>query len=359
MKNLTIAILLAATFLTGCKKSPDPVVEIESEDTTTIFPDALTGWEIVKSDLDINTVAKDFFFISEQVGFVVGNTGDMFKTIDSGSSWQKQDPATSLDLYSVFYINENIGYLGARSASCDSEDCGKGALFLKTTDGGKSWSKTFLKEYVGIHSITFSNELNGLAIGVSDGEIPHLIRTQDGGETWIELDLAINASVIDLRINLIDRVIYVKGQRQLIFKSTDFGNSWTPLNIPDIFSLYGLQFLDKNTGFASALSGLYKTTDGGASWQKTDFQPIKNFTTFHFLDANEGFAIESVEEYSSAPPTITATFKGTIILHTLDGGKTWTKSPLYKSLKPGSFTFPSDNRGFSLNGLHQYRFKRK
>lgn len=355
MKNF-IYVLLLTILLINCKKSPDPVVEIEP-DTTTIFSNALPGWDIVRSDLDVNAAARDFYFISDQVGFFIGNAGEMYKTSDAGRSWQKQDTATSLNLYSVFYLNENLGFVGARSANCNSEDCNKGALLLKTVDGGKSWTKLFFKEYTGIHSITFADELHGLAIGFSDSETPHLIKTLDGGKNWTKLNVPIRATLLDSRIALIDQVIYIKGERQHLLKSTDFGDSWTSLNIPHVSTVSGLQFIDNDTGFVSDYYSIYKTVDGGINWQKTTFQNDKYLTTFRFLNGNEGIVIESVQEYEGIG--IAPTFKGTILYHTLNAGQTWAKSSLYKSLWMSSAVFPSSNIGYSVYGLRTYRFKRK
>ena len=57
------------------------------------------------------------YFVNENIGFVVGYNGDIYKTIDSGSTWRKQNSGTILHLHSVYIIDENVGFVSSNAAS--------------------------------------------------------------------------------------------------------------------------------------------------------------------------------------------------------------------------------------------------
>ena len=96
---------------------------------------------------------------------MVGYNGDIFKTSDSGVTWQKLNSGTILHLHSVFFLNEYVGFASSQAmGDCLDADCDKGSVLLKTTDGGETWAKTFFPDYSRILSLKFFNTLNGVAL---------------------------------------------------------------------------------------------------------------------------------------------------------------------------------------------------
>jgi len=113
-------------------------------------------------------------FINENIGWVVGQSGLIAKTTDSGLSWNIQENGTGLGLQSVFALDENkVWALGS-------------GVILKTEDGGETWQ---LKNYdVGSKSagrtILFIDSMKGWIVG---GDIKGwILHTEDGGDTWTE-----------------------------------------------------------------------------------------------------------------------------------------------------------------------------
>ncbi|MGB9664211.1 MAG: YCF48-related protein, partial [Ignavibacteria bacterium] len=77
-------------------------------------------------------------------------------------------------------------------------------------------------------------------------------------------------------------------------KSTDFGNSWTPITSSDIASsVYSINFIDANNGWiGTASSGILFTNDGGLSWIQQ--LPLSNtIYDIKFKDSQTGFACDS------------------------------------------------------------------
>ena len=58
-------------------------------------------WIIKSTGCNLNSV----FFYDEMAGWVVGDSGTIFATIDAGANWQCVTSGTSQSLKSVYFIN--------------------------------------------------------------------------------------------------------------------------------------------------------------------------------------------------------------------------------------------------------------
>src|SRR6188768_1418886 len=127
-------VLVAIFLLSGCYHEND--IEVTESDYD------LDGWKVSKRSLGNYINERDLFFVNDQIGFIVGYNGNIYKTTNAGKSWEKKNSGTSLHLFSVFFLNENVGFAaGEVMRNCLSDDCNKGSVFLKTTDGGETWTK--------------------------------------------------------------------------------------------------------------------------------------------------------------------------------------------------------------------------
>lgn len=344
--------LITTIFIIGCESNPNKLVTKSNV--------VLDGWEISKTIYDFEINPRDMFFINSETGFVVGFNGKIFKTTDSGESWQEQISGTTLHLYSVYFLNENIGFVAGKAMSgCLDEDCDKGSVLLKTTNGGKIWSKLFFEDYTRINCMKFFDESKGLAI-IHTPDVPnsrdyYLARTNDSGENWKLIDLDIKLTYD--KYFFVDDVVFNAGENQKIFKSDDFGNNWETIDTPidawnDVRNIY---FYDENIGFVDGVTNIYKTTDGGLNWETTNF-PFSSFGVFHFYSANEGINIGTVSVYEGGE---FPTFKGSICYQTLNGGDNWEKSDLIDSLNLGLTYFPQKDLGYGINGSEFYTIMKK
>jgi photosystem II stability/assembly factor-like uncharacterized protein len=342
MKKLALAALMTAFLVCACKEVPD-----NPENDLTI---GLEGWEISKSTYDFDINPRDIYFVNENIGFVVGYNGNIFKTTDAGTTWRKQNSGTILHLHSVYFIDENVGFVSGNAMSeCLDADCGKGSVLLKTINGGDTWTKTFFPDYIRILSLKFFNPLNGIAI-IHKPDLPnsrdeYVATTSDGGSNWNLLDLQIKPYSGSLYF--VDNIAFVSGENNQIFKSTDRGQTWQTISTPieSNYDIRNVYFYNENIGYIDGISHIYKTIDGGLNWEETNF-PFTYFGTFHFSSENEGFNIQVITVYDGGD---FPTFKGSISYETLDGGITWTKSELMKSLYLGMTFFPRKDLGYGFN----------
>lgn len=204
-----------------------------------------------------------FYFVDENTGYSIGGgtlsiSGDVFKTTNGGITWNKLEITVDEGLSSIYFINEDIGFI---SGGYNRKKV------MKTLDGGNTWNKVLDTEF---GNIQFLNTQVGYGnrIGYFGGR---LYKTIDGGNTWdyiLEVDQDINS------FHFIDENIgYIIGDNALIQKTDDGGATWKELSIP--YEYYELvKFYTEDIGFIVDEEGkIYKTEDGGENWK---------FLTIHY-----------------------------------------------------------------------------
>ena len=84
---------------------------------------------------------------------------------------------------------------------------------------------------------------------------------------------------------------YIGGSK--LFKTVNSGNSWSQMqDIPQSPYIYGVEFLNEQTGFVSGSGFLYKTTNGGTTWGVNSSLPTTNtINSIKFFDNNTGILI--------------------------------------------------------------------
>jgi photosystem II stability/assembly factor-like uncharacterized protein len=102
----------------------------------------------------------DIKFVNENVGYILGYSGLMFKTTNGGNSWQeiKIQKGRIFNrgfLNALYFADENLGFI-----------CGNDGTILKTTDGGNSWQQAEYPHNTNFFNIVYLKNLNkGFACG--------------------------------------------------------------------------------------------------------------------------------------------------------------------------------------------------
>ncbi len=138
------------------------------------------------------------------------------------------------------------------------------------------------------------------------------------------------------------RRAWTVGDRGVVWRTADAGESWllcaTPVNGP----LYSVCFLTDRVGWVAGgrisphlrtASGiLLTTTDGGATWQDLSTPRLPLLRYVQFFDLQQGIAVgDSTSEFPTG------------VLRTNDGGKTWepVRGPAAEGWRCGSFLDPN------------------
>ncbi len=189
------------------------------------------------------------------------------------------------------------------------------AKIVYISDSGRNWDTQYhdSTKTIFFNYIEMFDELCGIAMGDGNNDVPLILRTEDGGQTWTEqLSAAIGGASADIwrRIDFLDLNIgYFRNccnSPQLLYKTVDGGVNWTATNY--VGGVQVFKFYDENIGFVIAGENqINRTLDGGLTWN--------TFSTTH---TGWGFDIEFSE---SNPANIWLLANG--VFFSSDTGKTW------------------------------------
>jgi photosystem II stability/assembly factor-like uncharacterized protein len=167
--------------------------------------DAGASWE-TKQSLSGGSEIK----FNRQVGFIVGSNGIVYQSLDSGNSWQRLNVNSTENFHSVQIVHQDTVLITGDKS------------FVKTKDGGQTW---YVTERVShspsdFFTITFINEQVGFASRAHDD----ILRTIDGGETWVKIQSTSDAIYDFFFLN--EKVGYMAGDHGVLFKTTNGGLNW-------------------------------------------------------------------------------------------------------------------------------------
>lgn len=224
----------------------------------------------------------------------------IFKTTDCGDHWDTLIFSGNDGLRDVYFVDENIGYV------VGGNNGGGTISVYKTLDGGNAWNPLGQSYFanIGLNNVQFLNADTGYVCGTNGA----VYRTEDGGDTWIDVSLS-NAIYLDAMHFLNADVGMVSSATfggHFVYKTEDAGLTWQEinLNLGNNFGLSSIQFFNENdvvglnTEGPSTYFNYVKSTDGGATWNILFGQGQNEnsgaFNTdgdnLHFLNENEGYA---------------------------------------------------------------------
>jgi photosystem II stability/assembly factor-like uncharacterized protein len=319
--------------------------------------------------------------------------GGIWKTTDAGHTWKPifdSQPVASIGALAVSTSDPNVVYVGTGEADMRS-DISYGAGMYKSIDAGKTWNFLGLSDTRQIGRVLIDPKdsdvvlVAALGHGFGPNTERGVYRTTDGGKTWTRtlykdentgaVDLAfdpdntrtIYASLWNVRRPPYNAYAPITGPGGGIYKSTDGGVSWKEISghgLPT--GQLGRIGLDVPAGEhgkrvyalidAGDSSGLYRSDNAGEDWtllstdgrllsrgwyfgevrtdpKNPDLVYVSNVSLYRSLDGGKNFkAIRGApggDDYHSLwidpenpKRMISGVDQGTII--TLNGGHTWS-----------------------------------
>ena len=206
----------------------------------------IAQWQ--KQTVDTKVSLRGLSVVNEKVIWASGTGGTFLKTIDGGKSWTvgKVPDAEKLDFRDVEAFDANTAYLL-------SIGNGESSRIYKTIDGGVTWKLQFknTNEKAFFDALAFWDKNNGIAMSDPvDGKYL-LISTNDGGANWKVLDngkmpnakegeAAFAASGTCLVTSGKTDVYLVSGGNDArVFRSTNRGLDWLVSDTPIISGTAG------------------------------------------------------------------------------------------------------------------------
>ena len=289
---------------------------------------AQTGWFMQNSGT--SEVLRGVYFLNSQTGWVVGHSGKILKTLNSGNSWFHLNSGTSYGLKSIQFIDQNTGWSvgGAQGSNTN--------IIIKTTNGGLSWFTQYYSTSIGIaHDLFFINSNTGwVACSGNNGKV---LKTMNGGQNWIELYTGVNYNITNCYF-LDQNVGWVVGDYGAIFKTTNGGNSWITQYSNTTQGLIGLFIQNSNIGHITGHNGTYlKTTNGGLNWISKVSGSTQRMSAICFVDVNTGWMVGGANPGGN-----------THILQTTNGGDNWFFQTIPTTSWLGDIMFVNSNTGWSV-----------
>ena len=370
------------------------------------FPDSMNGWMvgdkpgdvrgyIVRSndggdnwDEQISATTdplRDVYFKDGMNGWVLGST-TIQKTIDGGETW------TIIPLDSV---SPEPNLIDFDFVDTYAFAVGDGGRFLKSIDEAETWIESEIPSKGAFYlAVDFFNAQTGFAVG-GFGTNHFLTRTEDGGDTWEEIDVPLSKQGRLHDIQYVDAsTIYVTGDFGKVLKSVNGGSSWDSMPRIEVASQtvenLALYFKDVNEGWiasrrpSSSVAFIHHTNDGGQTWTR-QYQfirsPIQFFNDILVDESGIGWACGHQEGADLNGEVIVKGVEDTLssaYFHELLNGsiKTLRNDPnpftqttsiqleLNKALElrllvssPTGQTITSLHEGFLPEGNHTFEFK--
>ncbi len=238
-------------------------------------------------------------------------TGGIFKSTDAGVNWHSVfDDNLNLAIGSLVFspTQPNVAYAGTGDSNLPLMVFSGNGLY-RSQDAGETWQYLGLGEAGIISKIVLHPTDPQILFAASMGnpyvrdEERGVYRSTDGGLHWQRvLFVSDQAGASDLVINPINpQILYASfwdrirnnhesvlyGPHARVYKTTDGGVTWIPLNggLPTgVMGRTGLAISAQNPNKLYALyidslstpGGLYKTTDGGQSWLPLNIDALEN-----------------------------------------------------------------------------------
>ncbi|MGE5432373.1 MAG: WD40/YVTN/BNR-like repeat-containing protein [Syntrophomonadaceae bacterium] len=301
--SLVLLCIFALLMTSGCsgKKASDPV----SNDQPGNSGNQDVFWKALETPASAGCASTD-----ADNNIWIGTSFGMYKSPDSGSTWNKVTtngftstssvslirPALSGKIYAMagsdiytlntsqntwMNISKNINsstvtYIKTQtfnldkagniyacmfvSVKSDPQTIGLDQnIFVKSTDGGQTWTEIKIQQFEGqIIDIAFTS--NGAILLIMDNTV---YRSLDGGKTWNHASSGIPSSnPMLLRVNSMNLVYGGTGNGIMV--SGDTGITWSPAN----YSTYcpSLIINSKDYLFAGAINSVFVSVDNAEKW---------------------------------------------------------------------------------------------
>ncbi|MBI3233383.1 MAG: oxidoreductase, partial [Bacteroidetes bacterium] len=179
---------------------------------------------------------------------------------------------------------------------------GSPAHFLRTNDGGKTWSMTYKndRKEIFFDGMDFWDEKHGIAFSDPVHGKIYMVETVDGGQTWKPIADQFLPSVVDSEAGFAASgssirclkggvvMIGTGGKQAHLFIGTNYGKSWTRKNTPiaqgnNSSGIFSLSFSSNTNGIiiggdymadSLANNNCFTTSNSGVFWKKPKNPPF-------------------------------------------------------------------------------------
>ncbi len=227
--------------------------------------------------------------------------------------WQQQQVPSDFQAEDIFFLDTQYGWTAGEQGSV-----------LRTTDGGQTWIVRKADTDDTIYSLFFHDATNGWAVA-GDG---NLFYTSDGGTSW-SVKKKLDTYLLDIHFADAMRGWIFAGEGK-IYHTSDGGENWTEQATNQWADFYAGYVFDDTKAVAVGYSGFgVYTSNGGSSWPEATTNTGSTLFGLSFIDESNGWA----------------SGKG-LLLKTSDGGKNWSSQKTFPNELVFDVHFTNANEGW-------------
>ncbi len=324
----------------GIATSPSGAIRLTVGDGGVIARYTGANWQVVSgSSEDYLDGTFDASFLDAGTGVVAGsacechNNNTVFlRTSDGGQTWLKS--------YQSDHTSRNIEHASPSVLySVGTKYFAASASLVKSTNGGASWSEIWASPTVkDLMGLAFSSPSYGVAVGnagkvaVIDNDV---VSVHESGVTGYLRGVAFADASTWVAFGHDGQ--FASTVHRMV-RSVDGGETWSPVNYGPAIKLNGLAFLDDEVGFAVGVGGaILKTVDAGQTWSSVPSGTTSELTSIEFANATHGVVVAT----------------GGKVLRTFDGGANWDEVNVSPTPLVSRVAYPEPGKSF-LIGSQQF-----
>lgn len=257
--------------------SPDGIHVLAAGNNGKIYRslDAGNSWSVYTLSSDnLNSIAS----YGNDV-WIAGNAGNVYRTTKTLSHISTVFTGLNFKINCVTFLNSSTGFI-----------CGDGGAVYKTIDGGATWAGSSSGiSGTDLNGISFADALNGVTVG-DNGAV---FVTQDGGATWNVESVPTSRNL--LKAKCFAEGIIAVGEFGTVITKEGKG-SWQTVatrTVSDIRGVSGTSFA--NAKVCGGGGFIRNNTNGKTNFFNFEINPmLANLVDVFTYDANKSFAVSSL-----------------------------------------------------------------
>ncbi|MDP1539139.1 MAG: YCF48-related protein [Moraxellaceae bacterium] len=191
---------------------------------------------------------------TDSLEFAVGERGRIFRRETGSAEWTAVASPTESSLTNIRFVNNQLGLA-----------VGHDQVILRTTDGGKTWAQVNLdiEAETPLFDVMFVSPDYAIAVGAYG----LYMDSRDGGQTWDSRPI----SDLDWHHNAIqklsDTTLLIAGEAGTVLRSEDAGENWSVVPVSYQGSYFGAQALSENQVLIFGMRGhVLRSDDAGQNF---------------------------------------------------------------------------------------------
>ncbi len=268
-----VGVIILIFGMLGCDTSTNPTPGEEGGEGSGPFPSLGGHWEW-QYPLPQGNDLLSVDFANSLTGVAVGYGGAIIRTTSAGFPWTGVASVTNANLYDVRFSDDQTVW------AVGSDPWADRTVILKSEDQGQSWSKSELSFTGSGRVIAPVNNNVVFAAGETPGYTGFIVRTVDGGTNWESLNPDIGSPILSLWFT--SEVVGFAGcENGEIYGTLNGGDDWGLVSETEGNPITSIAFWEDDRGWA--VSGydyptiieenqLFKSTDGGEHWTPVDLE---------------------------------------------------------------------------------------